>query len=62
MTFKERLQERIRVESELREEKTRLLNVVKEKEGELAKERNEFTDRLQQHEQVIEVSTARPFF
>ena len=58
MTFKERLQERIRVESELREEKTRLLNVVKEKEGELAKERNEFTDRLQQHEQVIEVSTA----
>ena len=58
VTFKERLQERIRVESELREEKTRLLNVVKEKEGELAKERNEFTDRLQQHEQVIEVSTA----
>ena len=58
VTFKERLQERIRVESELREEKTRLLNVVKEKEGELAKERSEFTDRLQQHEQVIEVSTA----
>ena len=29
VTFKERLQERIRVESELREEKTRLLNVVK---------------------------------
>ena len=46
------------MESELREEKTRLLNVVKEKEGELAKERSEFTDRLQQHEQVIEVSTA----
>ena len=58
VNFKERLQERIRVESELREEKTRLLNVVKEKEGELAKERSEFTDRLQQHEQVIEVSTA----
>ena len=50
------------MESELREEKTRLLNVVKEKEGELTKERNEFTDRLQQHEQVIEVITARPFF
>ena len=49
------------MESELREEKTRLLNVVKEKEGELAKERSEFTDRLQQHEQVIEVRTARPF-
>ena len=51
----ERLQERIRVESELREEKNRLLNVIKEKEGELSRERSELTDRLQQHEQVIEV-------
>ena len=43
------------MESELREEKSRLLNVIKTKEGELTKERKELTDRLQQHEQVIEV-------
>ena len=53
--LQERLQERIRVEGELREEKSKLLNVIKEKEGELAKERSELTNRLQQHEQVIEV-------
>ena len=57
--LQERLQERIRVESELREEKNKLLNVIKEKEDELAKERSELTDRLQQHEQVIEVSVVR---
>jgi len=56
--LQERLQERIRVEGELREEKSKLLNVIKEKEGELAKERSELTDRLQQHEQVIEVNLA----
>lgn len=54
--LQERLQERIRVEGELREEKSKLLNVIKEKEGELAKERSELTNRLQQHEQVIEVN------
>ena len=54
--LQERLQERIRVEGELREEKSKLLNVIKEKEGELAKERSELTSRLQQHEQVIEVN------
>ena len=57
--LQERLQERIRVESELREEKNKLLNVIKEKEGELVKERSELTDRLQQHEQVIEVNIIR---
>ena len=57
--LQERLQERIRVEGELREEKNKLLNVIKEKEGELAKERSELTDRLQQHEQVIEVKLAQ---
>lgn len=56
--LQERLQERIRVEGELREEKSKLLNVIKEKEGELAKERSELTDRLQQHEEVIEVNLA----
>ena len=56
--LQERLQERIRVEGELREEKSKLLTVIKEKEGELAKERSELTDRLQQHEQVIEVNLA----
>ena len=56
--LQERLQERIRVEGELREEKGKLLTVIKEKEGELAKERSELTDRLQQHEQVIEVNLA----
>ena len=54
--LQERLQERIRVEGELREEKSKLLNVIKEKEGELAKEKSELTSRLQQHEQVIEVN------
>ena len=58
--LQERLQERIRVEGELREEKSKLLNVIKEKEGELAKERSELTNRLQQHEQVIEVNLALP--
>ena len=57
--LQERLQERIRVEGELREEKNKLLSVIKEKEGELAKERSELTDRLQQHEQVIEVKLAK---
>ena len=56
--LQERLQERIRVEGELREEKSKLLTVIKEKEGELAKERSDLTDRLQQHEQVIEVNLA----
>ena len=60
--LQERLQERIRVEGELREEKNRLLNVIKEKEKELFKERSELTDRLQQHEQVIEVNIACVFF
>ena len=60
--LQERLQERIRVEGELREEKNRLLNVIKEKEKELSKERSELTDRLQQHEQVIEVNIACVFF
>ena len=54
--LQERLQERIRVESELREEKNRLLDVIKDKEGELSKERGELTSRLQEHEQVIEVN------
>ena len=56
--LQERLQERIRVEGELREEKSKLLTVIKEKEGELAKERSELTEKLQQHEQVIEVNLA----
>ena len=46
------------MEGELRKEKNRLLNVIKAKEGELTKERKELTDRLQQHEQVIEVNVA----
>ena len=54
--LQERLQERIRVESELREEKNRLLDVIKDKEGELSKERSELTSRLQEHEQVVEVN------
>lgn len=53
--LQERLEERIRVESELREEKNKLLYVIKEKDNELAKERSELSNRLQQHEQVIEV-------
>lgn len=40
----------------MREEKNKLLTVIKEKEGELTKERTELTQRLQQHEQVIEVN------
>ena len=56
--LQERLQEKIRVEGELREEKSKLLTVIKEKEGELAKERSELTEKLQQHEQVIEVNLA----
>lgn len=56
--LQERLQDRIRVEGELTEEKNKLLNVIKEKDAELAKERRELTDRLQQHEQVIEVGSA----
>lgn len=56
--LQERLQERIRVEGELREEKSKLLTVIKEKEGELTKERSELTEKLQQHEQVIEVNLA----
>ena len=59
--LQERLQERIRVESELREEKNKLLNVIKEKEGEVTKERSELTQRLQQHEQVIEVRASSSF-
>lgn len=34
------------MEGELREEKSKLLNVIKEKEGELVKERSELMNRL----------------
>lgn len=44
------------MENELREEKNKLLTVIKEKESEVTKERSELTQRLQEHEQVIEVS------
>jgi len=44
------------VENELRDEKNKLLTVIKEKESEVTKERSELTERLQEHEQVIEVS------
>ena len=56
LVSQERLQERIRVENELRDEKNKLLTVIKEKESEVTKERSELTQRLQEHEQVIEVS------
>ena len=44
------------MENELRDEKNKLLTVIKEKESEVTKERSELTQRLQEHEQVIEVS------
>ena len=51
----DRLQERLRAEGELKEEKNKLLNVIKQNNCDLAKEKSALTERLQEQEQVIKV-------
>lgn len=53
--MQERLQEKMRTELELKEEKNKLLAVIRENNAELEKEKEALEQRLKQQEEVVEV-------
>ena len=53
--MQERLQEKMAAEIELREEKNKLLDVIRENNAELAKEKETLEERFKQQELVVEV-------